>query len=61
MVHRRLRRVLAAAYRNVPHYRKVMRQAGYDPVTGYSGPQDLKRLPVLTKRDLQSLLTGMTM
>ena len=55
LVHRRLRHVLISAYGSVPYYRQVMQQAGYNPATDYGGPQDLRRLPILKRQDLQSL------
>ena len=46
---RRLKRMLCLAYNHVPYYREVMDSAGWRPEKDYKGPQDLMRLPILTK------------
>lgn len=52
-VSRRLRRVLVAAYDTVPFYREQMVAVRYNPHTDYRGPEDLTRLPILTKETLK--------
>jgi phenylacetate-CoA ligase len=47
-----LRRLLAHAAANVPHYRDAMAAAGFDP-SRLRSVEDLARLPVLTRRDAQ--------
>jgi phenylacetate-CoA ligase len=53
LVHARLRTVLESACRDVPYYRECMRAAGYDPLTDYRGPEDLRSLPITTKQVLK--------
>lgn len=53
LVRHRLGEVLVSAYLHVPYYREAMREAGYDPVRDYRGPEDLARLPITTKADLK--------
>lgn len=43
-----MRDLLQHAYENVPYYKKVFNSVKFDP-KGYSGPEDLKRVPILTK------------
>lgn len=52
LVHRRLARVLRSAYLNVPYYRNIMDGAGYNPISDYNGPQDLKYIRITSKQDL---------
>jgi len=49
ITNRRLKRTLILAYNHVPYYREVMDSAGFSPERDYEGPQDLMRLPILTK------------
>ena len=49
IANRRLKRTLTLAYRHVPYYREVMDSADFRPERDYKGPQDLMRLPILTK------------
>jgi len=49
IANRRLKRTLILAYNHVPYYREVMDSAGFSPERDYEGPQDLMRLPILTK------------
>lgn len=53
VIYNRLKNVLISAYRHVPYYRELMKSAGYNPVTDYSGPKDLRFLPVTTKEDFK--------
>jgi len=53
LVRRRLKTVFASAYQHVPYYRQRMQEVGYDPIAGYSGPEDLKKLPVVRKAELK--------
>ena len=48
-IHRRLKKVLVSAYRNVPYYRDLMKTVGYHPEKHYSGPTDLVHLPITTR------------
>lgn len=50
--HRRLRRVVAQAFENVPYYRKLFQRYGLRP-TDIETAEDLKRLPVLRKLDVR--------
>jgi phenylacetate-CoA ligase len=50
----RLRAVLVSAYNNVVYYKRAMQEAGYDPNVDYTGPEDLKRIPILTKQKLKA-------
>ncbi len=52
-VNERLRRTLISAYRYVPYYRDTMKSTGYDPAKDYSGPADLRKLPILTKQTIK--------
>lgn len=57
---RRLRRLVRHAYDRVPYYRRLLDTAGVDPVT-IRGLDDLPRIPVTRKEDLQALpLTDIT-
>ena len=58
LVQRRLRKVLVSAYLHVPYYRETMRRADYDPRRDYSGPEDLRMLPVTTKTDVKERNTA---
>ena len=58
LVQRRLRKVLVSAYLHVPYYRETMRRADYDPRRDYSGPEDLRILPVTTKTDVKERETN---
>ncbi len=51
---RRVRSMVAHAYRNVPFYRDAMRNAGLRPEDFRTG-EDLERLPLITKDDLASM------
>jgi phenylacetate-CoA ligase len=57
LVHRRLRQVLISAYRHVPYYREQMKKAGYDPALDYGGPEDLRRLPAISKSTIKGIGT----
>lgn len=48
----RLRNTLERAYFNVPHYRKVMQEVGFEP-EDLKSLDDLRRLPFTTKKDLR--------
>jgi phenylacetate-CoA ligase len=47
-----LRRLLVHCYLQVPFYRRRFDEAGFDPLR-FSDPADFKRIPYLTKTDLQ--------
>lgn len=47
-----LRRVIAFCAHQVPYYRRLFAQLGLSPAD-FRGPADLRRLPMLTKADLQ--------
>lgn len=47
-----LRRLLRHAWQNVPFYRKLYDDAGVD-VSAFRGAEDLEKLPVVTRRQLQ--------
>lgn len=49
LVYRRLRAILVSAYLNVPYYRELMKNVGYDPSQDYQGPEDLSKLPITKK------------
>lgn len=51
----KLRRLVRHAYRNVPYYRKRMREAGLSP-HDIRGQADLHKLPFLTKSDVRENL-----
>jgi phenylacetate-CoA ligase len=51
LVYRRLRAILVSAYLNVPYYRELMKNVGYDPSQDYQGPEDLSKLPI-TKKEI---------
>ncbi len=53
--HKRLHNVLISAYENVEYYRMIMQKADYNPLIDYSGPEDLRKLPILTKEKLKQL------
>ena len=53
VIHGRLESVLVSAYQHVPFYRESMRSVGYDPARDYQGPEDLARLPIITKQILR--------
>ncbi|HUI59926.1 MAG TPA: hypothetical protein VLX90_06875 [Steroidobacteraceae bacterium] len=55
---RRLRRLLAHAYGNCTFYRRRMDEAGLHP-DRMSSPDDLRAMPVLTKRDIQEHGAGL--
>ncbi|MCF6096829.1 phenylacetate--CoA ligase [Thermovorax subterraneus] len=48
----RLRNTLERAYYNVPHYRKVMQEVGFEP-EDLKSLDDLRRLPFTSKKDLR--------
>src|SRR5437899_3104573 len=54
----RLREILQHAYQNCPFYRMRMEQSGLHPSTLVS-LNDLEKLPILTKRDIQDSSAGM--
>ncbi|MFC1883725.1 phenylacetate--CoA ligase family protein [Thermodesulfobacteriota bacterium] len=54
---RRLRQIIEHAYRNVPYYTDVFRSAGITP-RDIRTEDDLKHIPLISKRDLQSLPVG---
>ena len=54
---RKLRRVVRHAAQHVPYYRRLFNGAGVDPES-IRLPQDLLRVPVTTKRDLQNAGSG---
>jgi phenylacetate-CoA ligase len=54
LVKRRLKTVLIESYKNVPYYRKLMDDIGYNPLKDYIGPEDLLKFPVTTKQDLKT-------
>ncbi len=56
----RLRRLVAHAVRTVPFYRRRFEQAGIGP-DQIQGVDDLQRLPVTTKADLQAAGQGATL
>jgi len=48
-----LRQTLVRAYEGTPFYREEFRQAGFDPRKDFRSPEDLARLPLLTKSDVR--------
>ncbi|SHM29235.1 phenylacetate-CoA ligase [Caldanaerovirga acetigignens] len=48
----RLRNTLERAYYNVPHYRKIMQEVGFEP-EDLKSLDDLRRLPFTSKKDLR--------
>jgi phenylacetate-CoA ligase len=55
----RLRHLLMHAFRNCPFYTRRFNEAGFDPARVQS-PDDLRSLPVLTKKDIQNNLEQLT-
>jgi phenylacetate-CoA ligase len=55
----RLKRLLMHAFRNCPFYTRRFNEAGFDPSRVHT-PEDLRSLPVLTKRDIQNNLEQLT-
>jgi phenylacetate-CoA ligase len=51
---KRLKSVLIASYKYVPYYRKIMQDIGYNPLKDYTGPKDLAKFPITTKKDLKA-------
>ena len=45
-----LRQTLVRAYTGTRHYRAAFDAAGFNPERDFRGPEDLRRLPVLTKQ-----------
>ncbi len=54
---RRLRHLVLHAYRHVPYYRRLFDRHGLRPET-IQGRCDLERIPITSRRDLQSLPDG---
>ena len=54
-----LRQTLIRAYEGTPFYREQFRQAGFNPRTDFRSPEDLKRLPLLTKADVRKHINEM--
>jgi phenylacetate-CoA ligase len=48
-----LRRTLVRAYQGTAYYREQFGKAGFDPRTDLRSPEDLSRLPLLTKHDVR--------
>jgi len=48
-----LRKTLTRAYEGSAFYRERFREAGFDPRTDFRSPQDVARLPLLTKADVR--------
>ena len=55
----RLKRLLVHAFRNCPFYTQRFNDAGVDPARVQT-PDDLRSLPVLTKKDIQNNLAQLT-
>ena len=55
----RLKRLLMHAFRNCPFYTQRFNEAGFDPARMQT-PDDLRLLPVLTKKDIQDNLEQLT-
>lgn len=53
LIRKRLRNVLASAYRHIPYYREMMRKIDYNPIQDYRGPEDLLLFPITTKQILK--------
>jgi len=51
---KRLKSVLVASYKYVPYYREMMQDISYDPLKDYTGPEDLAKFPITTKKDLKT-------
>ena len=49
----RLRNTLVRAYEGTAFYRERFRQAGFNPRTDFHSPEDLARLPLLTKAEVR--------
>jgi histidinol-phosphate aminotransferase len=58
-VHENLRQTLIRAYEGTPFYREQFRQAGFDPRKDFHSPEDLARLPLLTKADVRKHINEM--
>jgi histidinol-phosphate aminotransferase len=54
-----LRQTLIRAYEGTPFYREQFRQAGFDPRKDFRSPEDVKRLPLLTKADVRKHINEM--
>ena len=54
LVSKRLKSILIASYKYVPYYRKMMQDISYDPLKDYTGPEDLAKFPITTKKDLKT-------
>jgi histidinol-phosphate aminotransferase len=54
-----LRQTLVRAYEGTPFYREQFRQAGFDPRKDFRSPEDLARLPLLTKADVRKHINEM--
>jgi phenylacetate-CoA ligase len=52
-VFERLKRTLTLAAEGVPFYRERFRQAGFDPARHFQSPDDLSRIPLLSKDDVR--------
>lgn len=52
IVNKRLRDLLISAYENVPHYHAVMNSMDYNPKYDFTGSDDLKSFPILTREDI---------
>jgi histidinol-phosphate aminotransferase len=48
-----LRKTLVRAWEGSPYYRDQFRKSGFDPRTDFRSPEDLARLPLLTKADVR--------
>jgi phenylacetate-CoA ligase len=53
LLKKRLKAVLISAYKNVPYYRSMMKNIGYDPAIDHKGQEDLKKFPITTKQELK--------
>ena len=53
-----MKNILLHAYRNTPFYRKRFDDAGFDP-NGFTHPDELKKIPFLTKQEIRDNLRGL--
>ena len=50
---RQLKQTLVRAYEGTRHYREAFDAAGFDPRRDFRGPEDLRKLPLLTKQHVR--------
>jgi phenylacetate-coenzyme A ligase PaaK-like adenylate-forming protein len=55
LINKKLKTLLISAYNYVPFYKNLMREIGYNPLVDYRNSEDLKLLPVTSKKDYKEL------